>query len=357
MPSSGWHRCTTCPADRRLASGTGERACAWAFVALGLAEKDKAGARRRSTRRSRRLIGFVNRRRTPNRVPSARGPGDASDEPRRIDPASRRADRPGTAGRGLLAGPASMLGSTPTRKTASEPPISGTSACCWLDTTVTWPPYSSSRWIPTSSPPPPGRAEVLIHAKRHRGQGLYRPEGRGRLDGSLAAGSGFGLRTQPTTRGLPLPRRWANPPKNDGCVSGTQWVPGSRSTIDSESATVRTASASREGVDSIRFRTSPDHPGRPDDTDGREEAPAMWTMMIPVVAAALLAQPADPVTVAGVVVDPAGKPVSDVEVVLAGTETHGWIGPHAGTVDDRRSRGIPPRGRPATVDGNRAMSV
>ncbi len=41
----------------------------------------------------------------------------------------------------------------------------------------------------------------------------------------------------------------------------------------------------------------------------------MWTMML---AAALLVQPADSVTVTGVVVDPAGKPVSDVEVVLAG---------------------------------------
>ena len=41
----------------------------------------------------------------------------------------------------------------------------------------------------------------------------------------------------------------------------------------------------------------------------------MWTMML---AAALLAQPADAPTVTGVVVDPAGKPVSDVEIVLAG---------------------------------------
>ncbi len=41
----------------------------------------------------------------------------------------------------------------------------------------------------------------------------------------------------------------------------------------------------------------------------------MWTMMLAV---ALLVQPADSVTVTGVVVDPAGKPVSDVEVVLAG---------------------------------------
>jgi hypothetical protein len=41
----------------------------------------------------------------------------------------------------------------------------------------------------------------------------------------------------------------------------------------------------------------------------------MGTMMITV---ALLMQPADSVTVPGVVVDPAGKPVSDVEVVLAG---------------------------------------
>jgi Carboxypeptidase regulatory-like domain len=44
----------------------------------------------------------------------------------------------------------------------------------------------------------------------------------------------------------------------------------------------------------------------------------MWTLMIPVLAAALLAQPADSVTVSGVVVDAAGKPVSGVEVVLAG---------------------------------------
>ncbi len=36
-----------------------------------------------------------------------------------------------------------------------------------------------------------------------------------------------------------------------------------------------------------------------------------------IIAVALLLQPADSVTVAGVVVDPAGKPVSDVEVVLA----------------------------------------
>ncbi len=35
---------------------------------------------------------------------------------------------------------------------------------------------------------------------------------------------------------------------------------------------------------------------------------------------ALLAQPADSLTVTGVVVDPAGKPVSDVEIVLAGPE-------------------------------------
>ena len=82
----------------------------------------------------------------------------------------------------------------------------------------------------------------------------------------------------------------------------------------------------------------------------------MWTMMIPVVAAALLVQPADSVTVTGVVVDPAGKPVSDVEVVLAGRSARGRIGPHAGTDDDRRSRGIPPRGRPATVAGNRTHS-
>ena len=41
----------------------------------------------------------------------------------------------------------------------------------------------------------------------------------------------------------------------------------------------------------------------------------MGTLMIAV---ALLVQPADSVTVSGVVVDPAGKPVSDVEVVLAG---------------------------------------
>lgn len=40
----------------------------------------------------------------------------------------------------------------------------------------------------------------------------------------------------------------------------------------------------------------------------------MGTLMIAV---ALLAQPADPVAVSGVVVDPAGKPVPDVEVVLA----------------------------------------
>ena len=41
----------------------------------------------------------------------------------------------------------------------------------------------------------------------------------------------------------------------------------------------------------------------------------MWTLMIAV---ALLVQPADSVTVPGVVVDPAGKPVSGVEVVLVG---------------------------------------
>ena len=41
----------------------------------------------------------------------------------------------------------------------------------------------------------------------------------------------------------------------------------------------------------------------------------MWPMMI---AATLLAQPANSLTVPGVVVDPAGKPVSGVEVVLAG---------------------------------------
>ncbi len=41
----------------------------------------------------------------------------------------------------------------------------------------------------------------------------------------------------------------------------------------------------------------------------------MWTLMIAVV---LLAQPADSVTVPGVVVDAAGMPVSDAEVVLAG---------------------------------------
>ena len=46
----------------------------------------------------------------------------------------------------------------------------------------------------------------------------------------------------------------------------------------------------------------------------------MWTWMI---TAALLLQPANSLTVPGVVVDPAGKPVSGVEVVLAGAETHG----------------------------------
>ncbi len=63
----------------------------------------------------------------------------------------------------------------------------------------------------------------------------------------------------------------------------------------------------------------------------------MWTMMIPVVAAALLAQPADPVTVAGVVVDPAGKPVSDVEVVLSARRlTDGSIPTLARSMTDDR---------------------
>jgi hypothetical protein len=43
----------------------------------------------------------------------------------------------------------------------------------------------------------------------------------------------------------------------------------------------------------------------------------MLTLMSTVLATAILAQPADPLALSGVVVDPAGKPVADVEVVLA----------------------------------------
>ena len=43
----------------------------------------------------------------------------------------------------------------------------------------------------------------------------------------------------------------------------------------------------------------------------------MLTLMSTVLATAILAQPADPLVLSGVVVDPAGKPVADVEVVLA----------------------------------------
>ena len=62
----------------------------------------------------------------------------------------------------------------------------------------------------------------------------------------------------------------------------------------------------------------------------------MWTMMIAV---ALWLNPRIPVTVTGVVVDAAGKPVSDVEVVLAAGMPATC--PHAGTNDDRQPRGFP----------------
>jgi hypothetical protein len=63
----------------------------------------------------------------------------------------------------------------------------------------------------------------------------------------------------------------------------------------------------------------------------------MWTLMIPVVAAALLAQPADSLTVTGVVVDPEGKPLSDVEVVLAARRPPGEsVATLAGSITDDR---------------------
>ena len=67
-------------------------------------------------------------------------------------------------------------------------------------------------------------------------------------------------------------------------------------------------------------------------------------------------EPADLVTVTGVVAEPGGRPVSDVEIVLA-TWIRRRFGPHAGTRDDRRSRGIPPRGHTATLERNRIHSA
>ena len=105
LPSSGPSRSAACPSRRRVAvSGPAQRACAWAYVALGLAEKGQ-GRRLRGDGprdpgdRSAAGIGAGPRTRRTSR----RRPLDVPDQPRRRDTAGRRAGRPRTAGRGLLA--------------------------------------------------------------------------------------------------------------------------------------------------------------------------------------------------------------------------------------------------------------
>ena len=72
----------------------------------------------------------------------------------------------------------------------------------------------------------------------------------------------------------------------------------------------------------------------------------MSTLIAVAIATALTLQPADSITLSGDVVDPADKPIAGAEVVLTRAISRGWIIPNAGTHKDRRSRRVPPRGRP-----------
>ena len=83
----------------------------------------------------------------------------------------------------------------------------------------------------------------------------------------------------------------------------------------------------------------------------------MLTLMTSILAAALLAQSPDSIVLSGVVVDAAGKPVSDVEVVLAARRPPDGSLPTLAhtTTDDERS--IPSRGRQATDPGHRPSAV
>ena len=129
---------------RRVAAslgGPGIRACAWAYVALGLAEKDKAGA----SEAMDRAIEEIDRLRESG--PGARTgyrrwrrPLAVPNEPSRRDSAGRRADQPPNGWTRSSGEPWHfILGSKRTVRTSSRARTSASSACCSRGTTARWP--------------------------------------------------------------------------------------------------------------------------------------------------------------------------------------------------------------------------